>query len=386
MRLLGVLGVSGLMALLSALAGTGRVEAAGGNTYFVSPTGTATTCVSGNTFNTIGAALSCANQDGTTVSSPDTIIIAAGTYNEHSLDVQADVTIKGTAGSTTIDAQQQGRVMTVQSRDPAFVVSISGLTLKDGLTPTCTEPPGPCPEVVDGGGIINFGTLSITNSTLSGNTASSCRSCVARGGGIFNAGTLSLTNSTLRGNTACGNNLICNGEGGGIFNFGALSLTNSTLRENTACRGGCGDSFGGGIFNLGVLSLTNSTLSGNTACIGGFIGGSCVGEGGGIFNLEVLSLTNSTLRGNTACSGDNCTGFGGGIYNDSGCDGCSGLGGVTLRNDTMTVNAAYSGTGSSGDGGGIYNNSGSLTSHNDTIKNNTPDNCAPPGNVAGCTN
>jgi len=288
MRLLGVLGVSGLMALLSALAGTGRVEAAGGNTYFVSPTGTATTCVSGNTFNTIGAALSCANQDGTTVSSPDTIIIAAGTYNEHSLDVQADVTIKGTAGSTTIDAQQQGRVMTVQSRDPAFVVSISGLTLKDGLTPTCTEPPGPCPEVVDGGGIINFGTLSITNSTLSGNTASSCRSCVARGGGIFNAGT--------------------------------------------------------------------------------------------------LSLTNSTLRGNTACSGDNCTGFGGGIYNDSGCDGCSGLGGVTLRNDTMTVNAAYSGTGSSGDGGGIYNNSGSLTSHNDTIKNNTPDNCAPPGNVAGCTN
>src|SRR5262249_14503471 len=211
MRLLGVLGVSGLMALLSALAGTGRVEAAGGNTYFVSPTGTATTCVSGNTFNTIGAALSCANQDGTTVSSPDTIIIAAGTYNEHSLDVQADVTMTGTAGSTTIDAQQQGRVMTVQSRDPAFVVSISGLTLKDGLTPTCTEPPGPCPEVVDGGGIINFGTLSITNSTLSGNTASSCRSCVARGGGIFNAGTLSLTNSTLRGNTACGNNLICNG-------------------------------------------------------------------------------------------------------------------------------------------------------------------------------
>src|SRR5262249_57055732 len=113
----------------------------------------------------------------------------------------------------------------------------------------------------------------------------------ARGGGIVNAGTLSLTNSTLRGNTACGNNLICNGEGGGIFNFGALSLTNSTLRENTACRGGCGDSFGGGIFNLGVLSLTNSTLSGNTACIGGFLGGPCLGEGGGGFSPAKLSPT-----------------------------------------------------------------------------------------------
>jgi hypothetical protein len=211
---LSVLGV--LMALLTVLAGTGRVQAAGGNTYYVSPTGTATTCVSGNTLNTIGAAISCANQGGTTVSSPDTIIIAAGTYNEHSLDVQADVTIKGTAGSTTIDAQQQGPVMTVESG----VVSISGLTLKNGLcnASSCRENSD---LVMSGGGLINFGTLSLSNSTLSGNTACIGDSCGGDGGGIFNFEVLSLTNGTVRGNTACSGD-SCTGFGGGIYNDSRL--------------------------------------------------------------------------------------------------------------------------------------------------------------------
>ena len=49
----------------------------------------------------------------------------------------------------------------------------------------------------NGGGIYNGGTLTLTNSTVSGNTA-----WATRGGGIYNSGTLTLTNSTVSGNTA----------------------------------------------------------------------------------------------------------------------------------------------------------------------------------------
>ena len=36
-------------------------------------------------------------------------------------------------------------------------------------------------------------------------------------------------------------------------------------------------------------------------------------------------------------------------------------------------------------GGGIYLDSGTVTLHDSTVTGNVPDNCAPPGAVAGCT-
>jgi hypothetical protein len=89
-------------------------------------------------------------------------------------------------------------------------------------------------------------TLTVTNSTLAANFAS-------LGGGIWNGGKVSLTDSTLSGNSAVKN-------GGGINNYGKLTLTNSTLSGNSAAKGG-------GIYDhSGSLSYLNNTLSaGNTA-------------------------------------------------------------------------------------------------------------------------
>jgi hypothetical protein len=81
------------------------------------------------------------------------------------------------------------------------------------------------------------------------------------GGGISNSGgTVTLTNSTVSGNSA-----TAGLEGGGIVNFngGTVTLTNSTVSDNSALFGG------GGIFNVGgAVTLRNTILAGNSASTG----------------------------------------------------------------------------------------------------------------------
>jgi hypothetical protein len=92
------------------------------------------------------------------------------------------------------------------------------------------------------------GTLTVNNSTLSGDSAIS-------GGGIYNAGTGTLTvnASTLSGNTAT--------NGGGLYNTGSLTITNSTLSGNSA-------QYVGGLYNAsGNAIFTNATLAQNTASV-----------------------------------------------------------------------------------------------------------------------
>src|SRR5215217_9471880 len=48
-----------------------------------------------------------------------------------------------------------------------------------------------------GGGVFNLGTLALTNSTISGNTASSSSCCTSGGGVYISGGNITLTNSTI---------------------------------------------------------------------------------------------------------------------------------------------------------------------------------------------
>jgi hypothetical protein len=69
------------------------------------------------------------------------------------------------------------------------------------------------------------GTPTVNGSTLSGNSASNA------GGGIANEGIADVTNgSTLSGNSA--------NFGGGIDNFGTLTVSGCTLSSNAAYDGG----------------------------------------------------------------------------------------------------------------------------------------------------
>jgi hypothetical protein len=183
-----------------------------------------------------------------------------------------------------------------------------------------------------GGGITNDsgGTLSVTGSTFTGNTA-------LDGGAIDNAdpagtSTLTVTGSTFTGNTATSSGgAIDNGD---VGSTGAATVTGSTFTGNTASRGGAIDNADDS--GSGTLSVTSSTLTGNTA---GDNGGAI--DNGDQLGTGTLSVTSSTLTGSTATNG-------GAI--DNGDD--QGTGTVTVTGSTFAANGANN--------GGAIDNNGSI--------------------------
>ena len=121
------------------------------------------------------------------------------------------------------------------------------------------------------------GTLTVTDSTISGNSADFA------GGGIYSdGGVLTVTGSTLGGNSADG------GGGGGIYHLGGtLTVIDSTFGGNSAQMAAAS------INTAGTLTVTGSTFTGNSAGTGG-------GGGGIAHSWGTLTVTGSTLTGNSA--------------------------------------------------------------------------------------
>ncbi len=244
------------------------------------------------------------------------------TLTSGQLSVSQNLTIDGSALAipVTISGNHTSRVFSIPS---GASVTLSHLGIIDGA-----------PGGGDGGGILSFGTLTLTACAVSGNSA-------YKGGAILNGGALILTACTLSGNSAY--------EGaysaGGLHNFGTATLTACTLSGNSS-------HYSGGILNYGALTLAACTLSGNSAESGGGIlnGGKATlsactlssnsaTHGGGIYNTwGTLALSACTLSGNSA------TNYGGGIYSSS-PDGDT----LTLTACTVSGNSATYGA------GGIFN-------------------------------
>jgi len=125
---------------------------------------------------------------------------------------------------------------------------------------------GNAPAYGYGGAITSHAPLTITNSTITGNTA-------AAGGGIYNSNTLTVTGCTFSGNI-----------GGGINNYAIVNVTESTFANNS---NDYEEENSGGLYNAGTATVTNCTFSGNY----GFIVG-------GIYNSGALTLQNSTFWNN----------------------------------------------------------------------------------------
>jgi predicted outer membrane repeat protein len=144
----------------------------------------------------------------------------------------------------------------------------------------------------DGGAILNHGAATLTNSSLSGNTAT------GNGGGLANADTPSgtgpaatFTRSPVSGNTA----ML---SGGGIYNGQRGTLTTSgvsgsplVISGNTATtlRGG-----GIAAVNSTATTLTQTAVTTNSALL----------NAGGVYRLNgTMTTNNSPITANTP---DNC--------------------------------------------------------------------------------
>ena len=112
-----------------------------------------------------------------------------------------------------------------------------------------------------GGGIFNAGTMMLYDSDVSDNSAIFPSGLTGAGGGIFNSvdATLVLRSSTVTGNRSR--------SGGGISNGGSLSLYDTTISGNTGLGTAIGyepAGEGGGILNSpdATVVLRSSTVTG----------------------------------------------------------------------------------------------------------------------------
>ncbi len=213
------------------------------------------------------------------------------------LDSQLPVVAAG-GGALTIDGGSAGITVSGGDRVRVFEVgrganlTLDKLTVADGLLDTSDNLDG-------GGGIYNNpnGTLTVSNSTISGNatTSSEFPSFTPHGGGIYNRFDSSLTviNSTISGNEG--------GDGGGIYNDGTLQVSNSTISGNRAA-------WGGGIYSDqdGLAKIWNTTIAGNRVASGN--------DGGGMYNESgaLATMWNTLLANNIVDPGQdtrsNCLG------------------------------------------------------------------------------
>jgi hypothetical protein len=257
--------------------------------------------------------------------------------------------------------------------------NISGNT----ATGTATDP------IALGGAIYNAGTLTLTSDTLTGNLATTSQGGAAGGGAVYNAPGASLVNST--GNTVSGNKAINSGGGTGGVGGGAFldqgsrfSLASSTISGNTAESIGTatGGALGGGIASTTdvVLALSLDLITGNAVTN---LGAATLTVGGGGLAISGAGTVNqSTVSGNSVSTENNnsAAASGGGIQ--IGFDGFNGAV-LTLTNSTVNNNTASSSNataGLEGYGGGIAvgavdsgGASATLNATNDTIFGNAVD-------------
>jgi parallel beta-helix repeat protein len=231
------------------------------------------------------------------------VLVPEGEFHER-ITLARNVHVYGAGPDrTTLNGDAGGTVVT------AFHISyatIYGFTITNGYAN-------------NGGGMHNEGgSLSVTNCTFSGNTASE------DGGGMYNYSYSSspvVTNCTFSGNSAK--------WGGGMYNEGMYDYQSLPVVTNCTFSGNTASDNGGGMCNYYYCSpaVTNCTFTDNDANA----------EGGGMSNYYKASpkLANCTFSGNTAD-------WGGGMNNR---DDSSPL----VTNCTFSVNTAHYG------GGGISN-------------------------------
>jgi fibronectin-binding autotransporter adhesin len=242
---------------------------------------------------------------------------------------------------------------------PALVVAnsvnISGLTIAGGNAANNAYG--------DGGGILNFGVLAISNSVLKDNHAPGGS---GEGGAIYSAGganaSLSAQDDDFTGNSvgfASDTNPDDFAQGGAIFNAGGVATITSSTFENNHAQGANAQ---GGAIQTGdnsTLTITGSTFTANTAV------GSIFGAGGAVYGDPAqVTIDSSQFLNNKAEGSSPLEQTSGGAIatNSLGVVDPDAPATLNISNGLFTGNSAVGspGSGASVAGGAIANNQGSL--------------------------
>jgi hypothetical protein len=281
------------------------------------------------------------------------------------IEISQNLTITGPGAGTL--AVSGGASITVFQVDSSATATISGLTIEDGY------------DFYTAGGIDNQGTLSVDDSTFTGDDGGAYN-C----GAIDNFDTLSVTDSTFTDNGGrmtdiCNDNPVTYQGPPGTPAF--ATITDSTFTDSNG--------YGASLTNEynSTMNISGSTFTGNSNSNGaGVIGSGAQGDGG------TLTVSDSTFSGNDG-------GEGGAIQVDSGtgtitdstftdntggahagaidiadaaadCGACGGTGTVTISGSTFSGNQS-----NANDGGAILNGngggSGAVTVTNSSFSGNS---------------
>lgn len=226
------------------------------------------------------------------------------------------MTIKGCAFSGNTALSNGGAV----SKETASPVTFDSCTFTGNWTFAAAGVSG-------GGGIYSAGG---SGDVIEGCTFSANKAFNAYGGGVFYNGTsgLTMTQTTLTGNTA-------SSFGGGLANVGgaSFSVTHCNLNGNTAA-------WGGGMYSSGMgATYAYDTLKSNSATSTNSAGG------GGFYNDGANPVVSHCLFQNNVTSGGN----GAGQYDN---------GAAAAPTDSNTVFQANNAQGNSSNGGGYYHAGG----------------------------
>ncbi len=378
--------------------------------------------------------LRAAIREANALAGADTINLPAGTYTTLILSTGEDANANGDfdiTGNTIITGAGTGvtfveanaapnvatdRVFDIQS---SAVVTIENLTVRNGKITGF------------GGGIRNFGNLTLKNSVVRDNQAVS--TVGAGAGGVRNEGTITLDGVSVTNNLCQQSNAACFGGGMYSTGSGAVTITNSSVTNNISTStvnssNGIGHAAGFGDEGGGTLTITNSSFNNNTgngrSANGGsfgagirIAGSSSVattvnitdtkinnnigntangnkhgGVGAAFFSLGAfnVTMTNVTINGNMGggdkggglriidggnftlnrCNITNNTMSSGAVLSFGGGVAVINTSTVTINDGNITGNTAAGISGFTGIAGGIDNEGSTLTLNNTTVANN----------------
>ncbi len=264
----------------------------------------------------------------------DTVVVPKGTYRlsitgaeedknqTGDLDILDDLVLVGKGAKRTIlDGDRLDRILDVH---PGRTVEVKRVTITRG-------------RVQDflGAGILNQGTLTLTDAIVSDNEIVSV---FAYGGAVATMALVGDATTTVNNSVVADNSAPCCA---GIMNIAATghkaqtTVNDSIIQDNTA-----EPFFAGGLYNgylvgasdtVSIMDINNSLVEGNTASErsgGGILSGAPPSENA----QATLTVDHSRIQGNAVTAGADGYGNGGGLW--------AGNSTLTIRNSTIDGNAA----------------------------------------------